>query len=79
MDQYPHWIDNCTDGQRFIDNMRHYITSCSESIWEVGYFYISAFVALNVPLDRLSDLRVIIGLGTDDATATVIELSMDEI
>jgi hypothetical protein len=76
---FPHWINNGVKGNRFVDNIRHYLKSCPLSTWEVGYFYVSAFIALKSNIDHLSELRVMIGMGTDEKTATMIERSMDEI
>lgn len=78
-ERFPRWIDNKVKGKRFIDNLRYCIKSCPAAIWEVGYFYVSGMMALKLDLDRLDQLRVIIGIGTDESTATTVERSMKRI
>jgi hypothetical protein len=70
---FPVIIDNTIPGERFGDYMKHFLAKCTRGIWCSGYFYVSAFKALHVPLDRIASLRVIIGMETNYFTAGMVE------
>ena len=70
---FPIIINNTIPGKRFGDYMKVFLAKCTRGIWISGYFYVSAFKALGVSLDRIASLRIIIGMETNEFTAGMIE------
>src|SRR5271157_274504 len=70
---FPVIINNTIPGKRFGDYMKVFLAKCTRGIWISGYFYVSPFKALGVPLDRIASLRIIIGMETDEFTAGMVE------